>query len=443
MSKMNFSRQASLFLTLLILLSALTLPLYAAEIPTTDGVKAVYVLNLEYGEPVLRKNENDILYPASSAKLVTALVAASYFSGNTDTKIEISPEMYALFSGRCLGFSVGEKVTVDSLLHAMLIGGYNDAAVALAMAISGDLNAFASRMNETVKALGTKNTNYTNPTGLHDPQMVTTAADTALIGKAIRENEYLFDITKKPKYTLPTTNKSGEWTIYTRNHLISAIIEEDYFYSYADGLHAGSTDEGGTCVISSGELGGLSYICVVLGGESTDSTSYAFPVAKNALRYALSNFEVMLLRSQKQQIDVLPVRHSATVEQIGVFMSQDLTALLSSDINTQESVSYTTQMYKSELNAPFESGLVVGKITAKDKNGKPIAQADLIVKESVEAHGFLLFMANMKNFITSPLFFVMLILIVLLITFWFFFVSKVGKKHRPRVRKREQNDSWE
>ncbi len=429
-----------LILSICMLSTSLSLPAFAADLPNTDHTKAVCVLNLEYDEIVFSENETEILYPASTAKLVTALVAASYFSGNTDTKIEITKPMFDQFSGRILGLSVGEKVTVDSLLHAMLVGGYNDAAIALAMAISGDTAAFASRMNETARALGAANTNYTNPTGLHDPAMVTTAYDTALVGKAIRENEYLLAITKKPKYILPATNKSGEWTIYTRNHLISAIVEENYFYSYADGMHAGSTDEGGTCVVTSGELDGLSYICVVLGGESTDTHSYAFTVAEDSLRYALSSFEVMLLKSKKDTITTLPVHFSATVEDVGVYMANDLYALLASGENTKESVSFDTEFKVFELDAPFAENTVVGRIVAKDKSGKVLAESELIVKEGVEAHGFLLFMSNMKHFILSPFFLILLLLAVLLCGTWFIFGSKKGKSRRPRIRTRKNDD---
>ncbi|MBO5305925.1 MAG: D-alanyl-D-alanine carboxypeptidase [Clostridia bacterium] len=428
---MKSLRILPLFLLILMLLSGFTLS--ASASPSMSGIDAIYVVNLEYGQSVYSLNETKHLYPASTAKLVTALVAEEAFSGRLDIKIEITEEMKNAFRGRCLGFAVGERVTVDALLHAMLVGGYNDAAIALAFATSGDLTSFCAKMNEYVASLGLTDTHYTNPTGLHDPSMVTTARDTAYIGKAIMANETLFAMTKKPKYVMPSTNKSGEWTIYSRNSLISSILEEDYYYSYAEGIHAGSTDEGGDCVVTSGKIDGLTYICVVLGGRSEDGTNRAFLAAENALRYALKTFSVKTLKTVKSEITTLPVLYSATVAEVAVHPKNDLTALLPDDFDTKNDVVFETSLSVDKLEAPFESETTVGRIYARDKNGKLLAWTELIVPEGVEAHGFLLFMAKLKNFVLSPLFLIVIALIAALILGSVYYDKR---RHRRHIRYR-------
>ena len=219
-------RILSLFFLLLLLIPSLALTAFAeVKEPTVNCVDAVCIVNLEYGQTVYAKNETKRVYPASTAKLVTALVAEKAFSGKLDTTVEITREMKNAFRGRCLGFVEGERVTVEALLYAMLVGGYNDAAIALAFATSGDLPSFCQSMNALAASLGATETHYTNPTGLHDAGMVTTARDTAYIATAVVRNETLFAITKKQKYVMPATNKSGEWTIYSRNSLISSILD--------------------------------------------------------------------------------------------------------------------------------------------------------------------------------------------------------------------------
>ncbi|MBQ7380479.1 MAG: D-alanyl-D-alanine carboxypeptidase [Clostridia bacterium] len=421
-----------LFLSLLLCLSLLTPTAFAANsAPSISGVDAVYVMNLEYGQAVYASNETKHLYPASTAKLVTALVAEEAFRGRLDEKIEITEQMKAAFRGRHAGLVVGERVTVDALLHAMLVGGYNDAAIALAFATAGDLASFCTKMNECATRLGTTDTHYTNPTGLHDPSMVTTARDTARIGLAIMQNETLYAITKRQKYTMPATNKSGEWTMYSRNSLISALVEEDYYYSYAEGIHAGSTDEGGDCVVTSGQLDGLTYICVVLGGRSENGKNNAFIAAKNALRYALTSFSVKTLKKAKAEIATLPVFYSATVAEVAVHPKDDLAALVHSDFDPKTDVVFETSLSYEELEAPFESGTAVGRLYARDKNGKLLAQTELVVTEDVEAHGFLLFMARLKGFVLSPVFLILVALIAALI--WYS-VHRDRRRQKRRLR---------
>lgn len=429
-------RILSLFLSLVFLLP---LGLFSAsaesQVPTVSGVDAVYILNLEYGQEVYALNETKHLYPASTAKLVTALVAEQAFSGELDKKIEITEQMKAAFGGRCLGLVVGERVTVDALLHAMLVGGYNDAAIALAFAVAGDEQSFCTKMNEYVLGLGLADTHYTNPTGLHDASMVTTARDTAYIAVEIMKSQTLYAITKKQKYTLPATNKSGEWTIYSRNALISSILEEDYYYAYAEGIHAGSTDEGGDCVVTSGALDGLSYVCVVLGGRSEDGKNRAFLTAADTLRYVLKSFSVQTLKSKKAEIAVLPVLYSATVAEASVYPREDIVALLPSSFDIKNDVIFETSLSVTELEAPFEENTVVGQLFAKDKNGRLIAKTELIVTETVAAHGFLLFMAKLKDFVLSP-FSLLLILIIALAIVGSIYYDKQRHGRRSRYRRR-------
>ncbi|MBE6662441.1 MAG: D-alanyl-D-alanine carboxypeptidase [Ruminococcaceae bacterium] len=427
---MKHLRILPLFLSLLLLLPLLIPSAAAATPPSVTGVDAVYVMNLEYGQAVFAQNESKRLYPASTAKLVTALVAEKHFAEDLDQKIEITEEMKAAFRGRALGLTVGERITVEALLHAMLVGGYNDAAIVLAFATAGDLASFCAKMNECALALGATETHYTNPTGLHDPAMVTTARDTAYIAVELMKHETLYAITKKPKCVLSATNKSDERTVYSRNSLISSILEEDYYYSYADGIHAGSTDEGGDCVVTSGRLDGLSYVCVVLGGRSSDGKNAAFPAASNALRYALKTFTVKTLKTKKAEVATLPVLYSATVAEVAVHPKEDLTALLPSDFDLDDVV-FETSLAVTELEAPFESGTVVGRILARDKNAKILAATDLIVTETVDAHGFLLFMARLKGFVLSPVFFILLAIVAALILGSVYY----DKKH-PRRRRR-------
>lgn len=404
--------------------------------PSTENVDAVCVINAEHKEVVIQKDMNKIIFPASTVKLMTALVAAEHFSDDLDEKIMVTDEMLSSVIGRNLSLEVGEMIRVTDLLHAMLCGGYNDAAVILAFATSGDIPSFCLKMDEKAKALGAIHTHYTNPTGLHDDQMVTTAYETALVGLAILENPVLFEATKRVKYTIPATNKSDERIIYNRNALITTSMTEEYYYSYAEGMNSGATDEGGDCVVTAGKLDGLSWICTVMGGRQTsadDDTNHACVAAKNLLRYALISYEVKTLRSAKETIGTLPVRFSATEESVDIKMARDLTSLLHIGVDLEKDITYEIAMNTELMEAPIAEGTVVGSIQAVYQN-KVIDSTELITANAIESHGFLIFMYRFKQVTQHPVFIILLLCAIggVVYILWKKFPTANDKKDRRR-----------
>ena len=432
-----FARVSSLFLTLLMLVS-LVVPIAAADVPSMENVESVCIVNKEHKQIVLEKDAKKSIFPTATVKLMTALVAQKHFENDYDQKITVTAEMDEHFSGRIFGFVVGEEVTVESLLAALLVGGYNDAAVILAYAASGSIEAFCEEMNAYAAALGAIDTKFMNPTGLHHEEMVTTAYDTALIGLEFMQNDTLYSLSKRIKYTMPKTNKSDAWNIYSRNSLISTVLTEEYHYTYAQGMSFGNTDEGGDCVVTSGTLDGLSYVCVVMGGRpasATDDTNHAFVVAKNTLRYALVNFSVMRLHKASETVATLPVRYSATVTEVKVKPREDLYALVPADTDVEKDLRFHTELSCEVLDAPFDEGTVVGIFKVLSADGKVIAQTELIAAGSADSHGFLIFMDKTRAFVGSPWFFVLLVVLIGGSVAVFLFCTKTGrKKIRKRIR---------
>ena len=405
-------RLMSLFLFSILLVLPLA-PVSSAETapPHIANVDAFCVINVEHKEVVVEGNMNKTVFPASTVKLMTALVAAEFFEGDLEDRITVTAEMLASVVGRNLSLEVGEKIRVTDLLHAMLVGGYNDAAIILAYAVAGNVSSFCERMNQKASSIGALNTKYTNPTGLHDNAMYTTAYDSALIGLAVLENSTVFDMTKRVKYTIPATNKSDERTIYNRNALITTSMTEEYYYSYAEGMNSGATDEGGDCVITAGKLDGLSWVCVVMGGRQTsadDDTNHACVAAKMLLRYALISYEVKNLRSEKETICTIPIRFSATEESVDVKMARSLSALLNVNVDLEKDISYDIVVNTDLMEAPIKEGTVVGSIRAMYQ-GEVIDSTELITARSIDSHGFLIFMYRFKQVTQHPVFILLLL----------------------------------
>lgn len=430
-------RVMSLFLFFLTICMSLA-PCALAEppsVPSASDVDAVCVINAELREVVVDQNAHTKVYPTSTVKLMTALVAADHFS-NLEKRISVTEEMLALVIGRNMGLEVGETIRVTDLIHAMLCGGYNDAAVILALAASGSISAFCDKMNEKAQLIGANNTRYTNPTGLHDPSMYTTAYDTALIGLAVMENDLIFEATKRVKYVIPATNVSDERTIYNRNALITTSMTEDYYYSYAEGMNAGATDEGGDCVVTAGRLDDLSWVCAVMGGRLTsedNEVNHAYIAAKQMLRHALISYEIKPLRTAKEILGTIPIRFSATEESVPYRMSRDLTSLLNIAVDPTSDVTYEITVDYDLMEAPIEEGTVVGSIRAVYQ-GVVLDSTELITSESIDSHGFLIFMYKLKRVTQHPLF-ILLVLITIggvVCYLWKKYASANRKRNRRR-----------
>jgi len=126
----------------------------------------------------------------------------------------------------------GEELTVDQLLHILLIASANDAAVVLAERVSGSVPDFAVLMNEKAKEIGCENTNFVNPDGVHDENHYSTAYDLALIGRYAMQNETFRSIVCETSYTLEPTNKDDKEREFTTTNFL-LTTSSAYHYQYA------------------------------------------------------------------------------------------------------------------------------------------------------------------------------------------------------------------
>ena len=161
-------------------------PLSAGAVsqPDASDVRAAYLACLDNGQVLFEQNTDITLYPASTVKIMTGYLACRLLGDRLGEAVTLTDAMLAGVSGRSLRRAAGETLTVRDLLYAALCGGYNDATVALAVLASGSVSEFVSLMNREAGLLGADGTHFTNPTGLHEDGMVTTAHDVAAIARA-------------------------------------------------------------------------------------------------------------------------------------------------------------------------------------------------------------------------------------------------------------------
>jgi serine-type D-Ala-D-Ala carboxypeptidase (penicillin-binding protein 5/6) len=221
---------------------------YQLTQPPAVGAMAALVIDLDSGQTLYARKPNQPLPPASTAKLMTALVTVKH--ANVDDRVTVSAHA-AGTPGSRMGLVSGETLTVRDLLYGLLLPSGNDAAVALAEHVAGSQEAFVRLMNETGAALGLKNTTFANPHGLDDPAQMSTAADLAVMAQAAFAYPLLARIV-----ATPTAQIAGR-TLTNTNELLGA-------YQGADGVKTGTTDAAGECLVASVTRNGHRLLVIIL-----------------------------------------------------------------------------------------------------------------------------------------------------------------------------------
>ncbi len=422
-------RSLALFLALFAVISLFSFSAGAIEEPITDGVRNALLYNVENDIILYEKAAEDIIFPASSVKLMTALVASEKLSMTRE--IAVTSAMLRGVSGNSFGFEDGERVTCQSLFYALLISGSNDAALILANAASGSVDSFVAEMNTKAKALGMKDTVYLNPTGMHETGMVTTAKDTLLLCREFAKNDQLLTISSTSKYLFPETNKTSALTRYNRNHLVSKYTETKYYYERAKGMNYGSTNEGGSTVTALVKNDGLTYIAVVLGGteDEINNVDYSLVVAKTLLEYGIGGFAYINVIDEKMLVCELPVSLSAETEHVMLLPAKGLLTYLPSDI-AEGDITYSYRLTYSKLEAPIEEGMPCGYLNVYYK-GDPIGTVELVTQNAVERNSFLYTMQRITEF-TSGRFFRATVISALVFTVIYVFFNAIMRKKRAR-----------
>ena len=238
--------------SLLLLLVWVILPHASPAAELKIAAKAAVLMNAQTGKFLWAQKPDLRLPPASTAKILTALIVLDH--SRTSDVVTIPAEALRV-SGATTQLRAGEKLSVGDLLHAMLLGSGNDAAIALALHTAASIDNFVQRMNHKAHTLGAVRSRFLNPTGMPQPTQLTTAQDLALITQAALENSEFRKMVGKTTYQWRSRGWQG--TIRSSNKLLSS-------YDGAIGVKTGNTREAGYCLVAAAQRGEQTYIAVVL-----------------------------------------------------------------------------------------------------------------------------------------------------------------------------------
>lgn len=250
-----------------------------------NGTESAILMEVDTGAILYAKNINEPLYPASTTKMMTALLVAE--NCQMDEVVTFSDEAIdnTEWGSSRIGIMKGEQLTVEQCMYGLLLGSANEIAYGLAEHVGGDLDTFVGMMNEKAAALGCTNTHFVNASGLPDPEHYVSALDLAKIARAFFSNETLCMISGTPKYVIPATNKTDEERPLENHHKM--ISGKKYAYDGIVGGKTGFTSEARQTLVTCAQRDGMKLVCVVMKDESP----YQFTDTADLLDYGFASFQ--------------------------------------------------------------------------------------------------------------------------------------------------------
>jgi D-alanyl-D-alanine carboxypeptidase/D-alanyl-D-alanine carboxypeptidase (penicillin-binding protein 5/6) len=250
------------------------------------GAQAAILMDARTGTILYSKNIHEELFPASTTKIMTCLLAVE--NANLGDKITFSND--AVFSvprdGSSIGMDVGESITLEQALYGIMVGSANEVANAVAEHVSGSIDEFVALMNKRAKELGCTNTHFSNPNGLQTDDHYTSAYDLSLIARAFFDNELLCKVGNTPRYHFTATDtQPDDFYLNNKHKLITGEVKYDGIV----GGKTGYTDQARETLVTCAERDGIKLICVVLKEESPSQ----FTDTAVLFNYGFNNFEAI------------------------------------------------------------------------------------------------------------------------------------------------------
>ena len=327
----------------------------------TTNSSSCLLMDAKTGKIIYAKNAYEKMYPASTTKLMTAILTLENCK-LTDTAIVSHNAIYSIPVGYShASLKEDEELTIEQLLNVLLIPSANDAAIVLAEHISGSVEKFSKLMNEKAKSLGCLNTNFVNPNGIQNKNHYSTAYDLALIGKYALKFPDIKRIAMVKQYTLPTTNKydKTDRIFNATNGLINDDVLNKNYYEYATGLKTGYTDASGYCIVSTAKKDDKELIAVIL---NSNSISKRYSDCKTLFNYGFDNYEYITIQDEKAVVKQVEIENgSKSSKNLNVVVKDKIEVFTKNDTDLSK-LEPTIEINES-LKAPLAENTVIGKIT--------------------------------------------------------------------------------
>lgn len=382
---MKFFKSLSVFLILILLFSFYCVPAaYALEYPEITANAAV-LIDRDTGTVFYAKNENERVYPASTTKIMTVLLAVEAINAGTVSATDEVTCGEGLSIGidadsSRAGLQIGEVLTLQSLLYLTLTQSAGDACNAVAEYIGGSVSNFVSMMNARASELGCTGTNFTNTHGMPDDNHYTTAMDMYLVALEAMNHELFQEICGTRSIEIPATNMAEARILTTTNALINT--QSEYYYSRASGIKTGYTSAAGYCLVSCAEVDDIMLFAVVMGSTKSGGQ---FSDSITLFDWGFENFSYREILTSSEIVAEVPVEMASDADSVTLRPENSIRALLANDDDlsgVKKEITIYSERAGTTLEAPIESGDVLGEITVSI-NGVTYGTTKLVASKSI------------------------------------------------------------
>ncbi len=376
---MNLNLRKKFLIFLIIVYEIITSSISLASSEPSLISKSYILMDSKTEKILYCKNENERMYPASTTKIITAILVLENCSLEDIVTVSYDTAMSIPNGYSSASLQVGEQLTVEQLLQLLLVHSANDAANALAEHVGGSVDSFVSMMNTKIHELGLVNTHFTNAYGLHEENHYTTAYDLAIIMKYCMKNEIFRRLSSQASCAIPATNKYGPRKYTSTNELI--VPNNRNYYSYLTAGKTGFTTQAGDCLVSCSYKDGLELICVVLGGKTIDGISTRFSETKTLYNLGYDNYSIQSVLKQDDVVTKLEVSNGTKeTKNLELLASQTLNALVNRTTQVENLLPQID--LKENIQAPIEQGEILGVVSYNIDNIS--YKVDLIASHPVE-----------------------------------------------------------
>lgn len=384
------------------------------ERPSTENelglqVKSAMLIEFETGQVMYEVNADEALPIASMTKLMTEYIVLKEIANgrlNWDDIIKVTPEAADTHPSESqIYLAAGDEHTVKELYIAMAVGSANDATKALAIAVSGSLQAFIDRMNETAEQLNLESAIFTSTTGLEDTTVMS-ARDIVNFARIIlTEQPEFLEYSSLQEYKFRERDKDP---MINFNYMLGTNVNRSGLkhlaYEGVDGLKTGFISAAGYNFAGTVIRDGIRYISVVM---DTRSMNARFQETAALYNHAFATFEKQTLLAPKtvvEEYEKVKIK-KGILKEVPVVTSRDVTVMTAKGKEASLELVKADIMTEDELIAPLDAGTKVGTLTYKftDPNGKDIEYAvDLLTTEKADkASWFKLFFRGIGDFFSG------------------------------------------
>lgn len=238
------------------------------------GAQSFYVMDVESGAILAEKNSTQPLHPASTTKMMTAILSRELYSLNEEILVDESIKT----GGNGMGLILGETMSVENLLYGLLIPSGNDSAYLLASNYEGGIDGFIEKMNEKASEMGLKDTKFQNPAGFDHQNQISTARDLAILAHELIKDDYLAEIVSLPVHQITDVYGNNPRVLKNTNYLLGKI-------EGVKGIKTGTTYLAGEVLVTLVERNGHQIIITLLASKDR------FTETQNIINWIFDNYE--------------------------------------------------------------------------------------------------------------------------------------------------------